>query len=185
MKEYVLNALKFLVHIDISKGISRRLYPKLLTLLKTFPKSTYQKTSKGIYAPKFGNFWWAKSGEQRYGWERTLRSIISNFDCVDNTDICDYKTFTERAAKLSRAREPYWVRCFFYKSNKFLLDGDTPDVIVITIDDVIALLVETVIDPEDEASRFEITNYLFIGGIYKYGDTLLKALTDDKALRKS
>lgn len=184
MKETIIETFKFLVRIDIRKGISRRLYPKLLALLKTYPKSTYAKTSLGIYASGFGNFWWVKDGGQKYGWERTLRSIISNFDCVDNTDVCDCRTFNGRAAKLTRAKEPYWVRCYFYKSNRFLFDNDTPDVVVITVDDVIALLVQTVIDPEDDTKRFKITNYLFIKGAYKFGDGLLKELTNDKALRK-
>lgn len=192
MKEYVLSALKFLVQIDISKGISRRLYQKLLASLKTFPKSTYQKTSRGIRASCFGNFWWVNSVDQKYGWERTLCSIIRNFDCVDNTDVCDCRTFRERAAKLTRAREPYWIRCFFYEYNmqtlkselKLLMsEVDIPDIVVITVDDVIALLVEAMFD-ESGKHYFEITNYCFIRGTQPFNNGLLEMLQNDKALRK-
>lgn len=194
MKETLLDTFRFLTKIDISKGISRRLYPKLLTLLKTFPKSTYARTSRGIYASAFGNFWWVKGGDQKYGWERTLCSIIKNFDCVDNTDVCDCRTFMERAAKLTRAREPYWIRCFFYEYNTRTIapvlislmpnEKAIPDIIVITVDDVIALLVETVFDRESKKLYFKITNYCFIRGPQPFGNGLLEMLQNDKALRK-
>ena len=189
MKESIIDVFKFLTKIDISKGISRRLYPKLLASLKTFPKSTYARTSRGIYASAFGNFWWVKGGDQKYGWERTLCSIIRNFDCVDNTDVCDCRTFMERAAKLTRAREPYWIRCFFYEYNmqtlgyKLLMSGgDIPDTIVVTVDDVIALLVEAMINFESGEHYFEITNYCFIKGTQPLGNGLLEMLRNDKAL---
>lgn len=195
MKEYVLSALKFLVQIDISKGISRRLYPKLLASLKTFPKSTYQKTSRGIHASCFGNFWWVNSGDQKYGWERTLRSIIKNFDYVDNTDVCDCKTFLTRAAKLTRTNVPYWVRCFFYEYNARAHKWEIiplpqryesiPSAIVISIDDVIVLLVEKMISLESGERFFKITNYCFIKGTPTLGSSFLEALINDKELRKS
>ena len=193
MKETILDVFKFLTKIDVSKGISRRLYPKLLASLKTFPKSTYARTSRGIYASAFGNFWWVKGGDQKYGWERTLCSIIRNFDCVDNTDVCDCRTFMERAAKLTRAREPYWIRCYFYEYNMRTLEPilmplmpsekSIPDIVVVTVDDVVALLVEAMLD-ESGKHYFEITNYCFIRGTQPFGNGLLEMLQNDKALRK-
>ena len=191
MKENILNVFKFLTKVDISNGIPRRLYPKLLTLLKTYPKSNYARTSRGIYASTVGNFWWVRAGEQKYGWERTLRSIISNFDCVDNTDVCDCKTFLERAHKLTRARVPYWVRCFFYKYNTRKHDWELmpsqngegiPDAIVIIVDDGVALLIEATIDFEANARYFKITNYCFVRGVPAFVYELLKTLTNDKPL---
>lgn len=186
MEENILNEFRFLTKIDISKGIPRRLYPKLLALLKTFPRSTYQKTSSGIYASAFGNFWWVRRGDQKYGWERTLCSIIRNFDCIDNTDVCDCRTSMERAAKLTRAREPYWVRCFYYKYNarmrKFVplanLVKETPTAILVLVDDVIALLVESMVNLRAGTRCFKITNYCFIKGVPPSSYELLEELVE-------
>lgn len=192
MKKNILNDLKFLTEVDISKGISRRFYPKLLALLKTYPKSTYQKTSRGIEASEFGNFWWVRNGYQKYGWERTLRSIIRNFDCVDDTDVCNCETFFERAKRLTRAREQYWVDCFYYKYNarirKFVplakVEEETPTVILVLVDDVIALLVENIVNLRTNTRCFKITNYCFVRDVPSSSYELLEKLMNDKTLRE-
>lgn len=60
--------------------------------------------------------------------------------------------------------------------------NEIPAAILVWVDDVVALLVEAMIDLDD--TYFKITNYCFVKGVPSSSYELLETLMNDKALRK-